>query len=58
MVVVALLVVLLIKLARPQRATLVKPRAIALILGTLAIGSGIIVNLIFKDHWGGRDPSP
>jgi membrane-associated PAP2 superfamily phosphatase len=55
-VVVVLVAALLIKLAWPNRPSLVKPRDIAYILGTLAIASGVIVNLIFKNNWGRPRP--
>lgn len=53
---VALVAVLLYKIALPWRTTLVPPRDILFILSTLAIGPGIIVNLILKDHWGRPRP--
>ncbi len=48
--------VLIIKLAWPHRRSLLRPRDIVFILSTLAIGPGIITNLIFKDHWGRPRP--
>ena len=53
---IALVLVLLIKLAAPWRKSLVLPRDTAFILSTLAIGPGIVVNLIFKDLWGRPRP--
>ena len=53
---VGLFAVLLIKLALPSRPSLVSPRDTLFILGTLAIGPGLIVNFIFKDHWGRPRP--
>ena len=51
-----LVVVLLIKLIWPHRRSLLKPRDILFILSTLAIGPGIVTNLIFKDNWGRPRP--
>jgi lipid A 4'-phosphatase len=53
---VALAVVLLFKIALPWRQTLVPPRDILFILSTLAVGPGLVVNLILKDHWGRPRP--
>ncbi len=55
-IVIVLVVVLIIKLAWPYRRTLLRPRDVVFILSTLAIGPGIITNLIFKDHWGRPRP--
>lgn len=54
--VIALVAALLFKIALPWRPTLVAPRDILFILSTLAIGPGLIVNLILKDHWGRPRP--
>jgi membrane-associated phospholipid phosphatase len=56
LIVVGLLATLVVKLVLPLRPSLVAPRDVLFILGTLAIGPGIIVNLIFKDHWGRPRP--
>lgn len=32
-------------------------RAIVMVAGTLAIGSGLLVNAVFKDHWGRARPA-
>jgi membrane-associated PAP2 superfamily phosphatase len=55
-IIIVLVVVLIIKVLLPQRPSLIRPRDIAFILGTVAIGSGVIVNLIFKDNWGRPRP--
>ncbi len=55
-IVIAVVVVLLIKLAWPYRKSLLKPRDTVFILSTLVIGPGIITNLIFKDNWGRPRP--
>lgn len=54
---VALVLVLLAKIAFPWRRSLVPIRAAIFILSTLAIGPGIVVNLIFKNHWGRPRPT-
>jgi lipid A 4'-phosphatase len=51
-----LVAVLLIKLAWPHRRSLLRPRDIVFILSTLAIGPGIVTNLLFKDVWGRPRP--
>lgn len=56
-VVLVLIVVLIVKLAFPEQRSLIPPRDTLFILGTLIVGPGIIVNLIFKDHWGRPRPT-
>jgi membrane-associated PAP2 superfamily phosphatase len=56
LVVIALVFVVLLKLALPWRRSLVEPRAVIFILGTLIVGPGIVVNWIFKNHWGRPRP--
>ena len=53
---VVLVAVVLVKLAWPYRRSLIRPRDIAFILSTLAIGPGIVTNLVFKDNWGRPRP--
>ena len=53
---VGLAAALLVNLALPWRRSLVAPRDALFILSTLAIGPGLIVNLILKDHWGRPRP--
>ena len=55
-IVIVMVLVLLIKLAWPYRKSLLRPRDVIFILSTLAIGPGIITNLIFKDNWGRPRP--
>jgi membrane-associated phospholipid phosphatase len=52
-----LLATLILKLAFPGQASLVPPRDTLFILGTLIVGPGIVVNLIFKNHWGRPRPT-
>lgn len=53
---VGLVLALLLKLALPTRPSIVRPRDILFILSTLAIGPGLIINLVFKDNWGRPRP--
>ena len=55
--VVALVGALLIKLARPARPAPIPPGDILFLLATLAIGPGLIVNGLFKEHWGRPRPA-
>ena len=54
--VVALLVIVVLKFAVPTRPSLVAPRDTLFILATLVVGPGILVNWVFKDHWGRPRP--
>ena len=45
-------VALVVKFVRPQRPLLIPGRAIVLMLVTLALGPGVVANLVFKEHWG------
>ncbi len=56
-VVVVLIIVLILKLALPEQRSFVPPRDTLFVLGTLIVGPGIIVNLIFKNHWGRPRPT-
>lgn len=47
---------LLIKLLWPTRPMLMKPRAVLLLLASLALGPGLLTNVILKDHWGRSRP--
>lgn len=55
-VVLVLIVAILIKLALPNRPSLIPPRAIVFLTTTLALGPGLVVNVIFKNHWGRPRP--
>lgn len=55
-VVVVLIIVVLLKLAFPSQPSLVQPRDTLFILGTLVVGPGILVNWVFKNHWGRPRP--
>jgi membrane-associated PAP2 superfamily phosphatase len=53
---VVLIVVLILKLALPDRPSLIPPRDTLFIAGTLIAGPGILVNLVFKNNWGRPRP--
>jgi membrane-associated PAP2 superfamily phosphatase len=55
--VVVLIAALVLKLARPARPSPVAPNDILFLLSTLAIGPGLVVNLLFKENWGRPRPS-
>jgi len=55
-VVIVGLLVLLIKLLWPRRKSLLRPRDVYFILLTLAVGPGVITNLVFKNNWGRPRP--
>ncbi len=44
------------KLALPRRKLLVSGRAILFLTATLALGPGLLVNVVLKDHWGRSRP--
>ncbi len=44
------------KFIRPLQPSLIPPRATLFILGTLAIGPGLVVNGLFKSNWGRPRP--
>lgn len=54
--VVPSVVALAVKLAWPRRRLLVSARAILFLLGTLAIGPGLVTNVLLKNEWGRSRP--
>lgn len=50
------LAALAIKLILPRRKLLVSGRAILFLMATLALGPGLVVNVVLKDHWGRPRP--
>jgi lipid A 4'-phosphatase len=46
----------ILKLIRPDRPLAVPGRAILLMLITLALGPGLVTNLVLKEHWGRPRP--
>jgi len=53
----ALVIVVVARIAWPEKRSAVPLRDVIFLLSTLAIGSGIIVNLIFKLNWGRPRPT-
>jgi membrane-associated PAP2 superfamily phosphatase len=49
-------VALLIKLILPRRKLLLSGRAILFLIATLALGPGLLVNGVLKEHWGRSRP--
>ena len=47
---------LIIKLILPRRKLLISGRAILFLMATLALGPGLLVNVLLKDHWGRPRP--
>ena len=47
---------ILLKLIWPQRRMLIEARAALFLIVTLALGPGILTNLVLKDHWGRPRP--
>src|SRR4051812_24272025 len=45
-------IALLAKVVRPRKTTIMPPRAAFLMLLTLALGPGLLANVILKDNWG------
>jgi lipid A 4'-phosphatase len=60
-VVIALLIVpagvaLLGRILLPRRPMLIKGQAVLFLIGTLAVGPGLLANTLLKDHWGRARP--
>jgi lipid A 4'-phosphatase len=55
--VVVFIAAFLAKLLRPRRPTPIRPADIVFVLSSLAIGPGLVVNLVFKEFWGRPRPS-
>jgi lipid A 4'-phosphatase len=49
-------IALVLKLFSPRRKLLVSARAIVFLMATLALGPGLLVNAVLKDHWGRPRP--
>ncbi len=47
---------LVVKLILPRRKSLMSGRAILFLIATLALGPGLMVNVVLKDHWGRPRP--
>jgi membrane-associated PAP2 superfamily phosphatase len=55
-VLAAILASLAVKLGRPQRPSIIPPRAASFLVSTLLLGPGLLVNVILKNHWGRPRP--
>jgi len=51
LVAVPAIVALVVKLIWPRRPLLIPGRAVMLMLVTLALGPGVVTNLVLKEHW-------
>ena len=49
-------VALALKLVRPRRPLIIPGRAVVLMLLTLALGPGVVANVVLKEHWGRPRP--
>jgi membrane-associated PAP2 superfamily phosphatase len=49
-------IALLGKFFSPRRPMLIKCQAVLFLIGTLAVGPGLIANTLLKDHWGRARP--
>jgi lipid A 4'-phosphatase len=49
-------IALLGKMLLPRRPMLIKGRAVLFLIGTLAVGPGLLANTLLKDHWGRARP--
>jgi lipid A 4'-phosphatase len=49
-------VALLGKFLFPRRPMLIKAEAVLFLIGTLAVGPGLLTNTLLKDHWGRARP--
>lgn len=56
LLVTAVLVALAWKLILPRRKLLIPARAILFLVVTMALGPGLLVNVVLKDHWGRSRP--
>jgi membrane-associated PAP2 superfamily phosphatase len=56
LVVLPAVIALVLKLLRPRRPLVIPGRAIVLMLLTLALGPGVVTNLVLKEHWGRPRP--
>src|SRR5580692_12337916 len=49
-------IALLGKFLFPRRPMLIKGQAVLFLIGTLAVGPGLLTNTLLKDHWGRARP--
>lgn len=55
-IIIVVLAALAFKLILPTRKLLIPGRAIVFLVATLALGPGLLVNVVLKDHWGRSRP--
>jgi lipid A 4'-phosphatase len=55
-IIIPVVAALLFKLLLPRRRLLLSGRAILFLVTTLALGPGLLTNVILKDHWGRPRP--
>lgn len=55
-IITIVLAALAIKLLLPTRKLLIPGRAIVFLVATMALGPGLLVNVVLKDHWGRSRP--
>ena len=56
LIIAPVLAALIWKLILPRRKVLISGRAILFLTATLALGPGLFVNVVLKDHWGRSRP--
>jgi len=55
-IIIPVVAALLFKLLLPRRRLLMSGRAIVFLISTLALGPGLLANVVLKDHWGRPRP--
>jgi membrane-associated PAP2 superfamily phosphatase len=55
-IILVVLAALVIKLILPTRRLFIPGRAVVFLIVTMALGPGLVVNVILKDHWGRPRP--
>jgi lipid A 4'-phosphatase len=55
-IIIPVMIALAIKFVLPTYKLLIPGRAIVFLVATLALGPGVLVNVILKDHWGRSRP--
>ena len=55
-IIIPVLVALAIKFIVPTRKMLIPGRAVIFLIATMALGPGLLVNVVLKDHWGRSRP--
>ncbi|MGE3147568.1 MAG: phosphatase PAP2 family protein [Pseudorhodoplanes sp.] len=55
-IIAPVIVAVVLKLLFPRRPMLVSGRAVVFLVATLALGPGLVTNMLLKDHWGRPRP--